>query len=184
MRSKARSAAGLAVALLALLLSFGFPYSLVSEYGGAGGSLLAAVVLGPVLALGAWLMFRRPLWSLTGGLVLSVAAAATGGLLGEAEHDRVRQVRAEACSPDERTEFQALGAIPTNGEYGWGNDDGSCAAAFGGRTRSSVDDLRQAIEGRDWKPDGAETYMRDGKRLRVAVTDEGGKGLDITLVIP
>jgi len=190
MGSKVRSAAGVIIALLALALAFYFPFGFVTEYGGFGGGdliadvgsyALVAVVAAPVVALGLWLTLRRGVWALLGGLVLSLAAALTGGMAGQAAHDRAAQVRDSACSADERSEFEGLGAIPTNGEYGRGNSDGSCSASFGGRTQSSLAELRQVIEGRGWKPAGTEAYERDGKRLQIAVRDEGEKGLDIVL---
>ena len=112
------------------------------------------------------------------------AATLSGGLLGQAAHDSAQEARAGACSTDERSEFQALGAIQTNGEYGWGNSDGSCRASWGGRTQSSLDELRQVIEGRGWMPEGTDAYARDGKSLRIETRDEGEKGLDIILNFP
>jgi hypothetical protein len=130
-----------------------------------------------------WLAFKRGLWALAGGVVLSVVAAVAGGMLGEAGHDRGLEAIAGACSPDERSEFQALGASPTNDEYGTGNRDGSCQALIGGRDQSSLDQSRRVAEGRGWKPDGDNSYQREGRRLRIEVRDEGDKGLDITLRI-
>jgi hypothetical protein len=185
MRSKVKAAAGAVFALLVLVLAFGLPYSFVSEYGGLGLSLAPAVlVAAPLVALGLWPILRRGRWAVTGGVVLSVAAAVTGGALGQATYEGALQARASACSADERSEFEALGAVRTNGDYGTGDSDGSCHAPFGGRTQSSLDELHQVIEGRGWKPVGAETYERDGKSLRIEVTDEGGKGLDISLRSP
>jgi hypothetical protein len=97
------------------------PYSFISEYGGFGSGLaLVALVAAPLVALGIWLMVRRGVRALVGGLALGVAATLTGGLLGQAARERAQQARASACSPDERSEFEALGAIQTNEDYGTG----------------------------------------------------------------
>jgi len=192
MRSKVWLAVGAVIAALPLILAFALPYGFVAEYGGTGGGLgsdlvsyaLVAVITAPFVALGIWLMFRRGLWAMAGGLMLSVVAALSGGMFGQSAHEGAREARAGACSADERSEFQALGSIETNGEYGWGNSDGSCRASFGGRTQSSLDELRQVVEGRGWKPDGTDAYARDGKSLRIEVRNEGEKGLDITLNFP
>ncbi|HZM83490.1 MAG TPA: hypothetical protein VFC19_47855 [Candidatus Limnocylindrales bacterium] len=189
MRSKTRVAAGVIIALLALALAFYLPYGFISEYGAFGEGLAPAlsgygtiaVVAAPVVALGIWLIFRRGLWAVAGALVLSVAAALSGGMFGLSAKEGADQARAAACSADERSELQALGAIETNGEYGYGNSDGSCRGSFGGRTKSSLDELRQVIEGRGWKPGDDEAYTRDDRRLRIEVRDEGEKGLDITV---
>jgi len=186
MWSKVLVVVGAVIALIALAAAFTLPYGFVAEYGGSDlvSYAMVALVATPFVALGAWLAFRRALWALGGGLVLSLAAALGGGMFGQAAHDSAQEARAGACQADELSEFQALGAIETNGEYGWGNSDGSCRAGFGGRTQSSLDELRQAIEGRGWKPDGTDAYARDGKNLRIEIRDEGEKGLDITLNIP
>lgn len=186
MSSKVRLALGVVIALLALAAAFVLPYGFVTEYGGTdlAGYFMVAVVAAPFVGLGVWLAFKRGLWALVGGLALSAAAALSGGLSGQVAHESAREARAAACTSDERSEFQALGAIQTNGEYGRGNSDGSCRASWGGRTQSSLDELRQVIEGRGWKQDGTDAYARDGKSLRIEIMNEGEKGLDVTLNFP
>src|SRR5688572_31453144 len=99
-------AAGVMIALFALALAFEFPRSLFTEYGGFGsgprdnvlGFVPLVVVTAPLVWLGIWMTFRRGLWALVAGVVLTVAASVTGGMLGEAAKARATQNIATACS--------------------------------------------------------------------------------------
>jgi hypothetical protein len=177
-----RISAGIVVGILALAVAFGFPYSVISEYGGFGGSVvLIAFIAGPIAALAAWLVTGRPLPAAVAGVLLSLVAAVTGGWLGQVVKDRNERNIATACSPAERADLQALGTVPTDGRYGFGSADGSCSALLGER---SIDRAELALSAQHWTLVRGGVYTRDGRTLLVEVTDEGEKGQNITFRFP
>jgi hypothetical protein len=187
--------------ILALVAVTWLTYELHVEYRGvasdpiatAASFLVAIGLVSAVVTPFAWLSLRvgwperfrgRFAPVIIGSLVLVAVSIAGAAGIGIWAHDRAVARSASACSDAERAAFTELGAVPTNGEMGTGDRDGSCFATLGGNGGSAaeqavlVSSVRAALTARGWVPDGPirdteTTYNRGGTTLVVKVIDDG-----------
>jgi hypothetical protein len=188
-------------AVLAIVAVSWLTYGLHLKYGGVASdpmatfmSLLLAIGLTSVVVTPFALLslrvgwpegFRRRIAPVFVGSVVLVAVSIGGAAgFGTWAHDRSVARAATGCSDVERAAFAELGAVPTNGEMGFGDGDGSCTAILGGNGGSVaeqtalVSSVRAKLPAQGWVPDGpisdaGTAYIRRGITLVVKVIDEG-----------
>jgi hypothetical protein len=128
---------------------------------------------------------KRPRFLPVAGLslVLTCAIVAVGAWTGTQAKQRGQERAAAACSAEERQVLQALGTVPTDGEYGTGMTDGSCQGfiAFGADAEADarLAAVRQTLGAQGWTALTATTYVKDGKNLEVTVVRD--KAVEVRL---
>jgi hypothetical protein len=128
---------------------------------------------------------RRPRFLPLAGLalVLTSAIVVGGAVTGTQAKQNGQERAAAACSAEERQALQALGTVPTEGEYGTGMTDGSCqgfiAFAADAEAEARLAALRQTLGSQGWTEVTPATYVKDGKNLEVTIARN--KAVEVTL---
>jgi hypothetical protein len=133
---------------------------------------------------------RRPRFLALAGLslVLTSAIVVVGAFTGTQAKQRGQEVAAAACSADERQVLQALGTVPTDGEYGTGMTDGSCSGYIAfvadADANTRLDAVRAKLTDEGWVAatspgEPRTTYRKGGQNLEVTVVRN--KVVEVTL---
>lgn len=146
--------AGVAVFTFAVAYSFAETYGADLEFAPVVAAVAAAVMAGLLFLARRLVRWARPpaMALLAGALLLAIATAATGTLLGDRERSGARQAAATACDGAVGTELEALAdasgrVVLQDDSKTRGNDRGECIAYV----NATPDDVVAAARSLGWE---------------------------------